>query len=346
MNKDLLNEFLKNRSTSEDKSIYDEKHRKIIENVDLYGDISKLRNWDLQNDMGLKYKISLFPKFFLGMYNLSIVSPIITLINKRINHYFEFSSLIDDKEIIKKVDGQKFLNENPQDETPGAFKYPKVNGYSVSTRWLRYIYFLSQIHNYTLLSNSSTWIDVGSYYGGLQGLVKKYFPDIKIIMVDFEHQLARSYVYLKTLFPDSNHILPNQARNIKNFNDVQSDTIIYVDQKDFHLFSNNKVDLFTNFFSLGEMKKNTFESYLNSSTYKNSRYVYMANRFSSSPYFDKTYDDNINIFNYRDDRKILHFDVLPINHYQISNRELFKRSFFRNNSSPYFELILKQNNEV
>ena len=74
--------------------------------------------------MGLKYKIGLFPKFFLGMYNLSIVSPITTLINKRINHYFEFSSLLDDIEIIKKVDGQKFLNENHKTKL-SAFKYQK-----------------------------------------------------------------------------------------------------------------------------------------------------------------------------------------------------------------------------
>ena len=43
------------------------------------------------------------------------------------------------------------------------------------------------------------WIDVGSYYGGVAGLVKKYFPEIRIILVDFHHQLCRSYLYLSEL---------------------------------------------------------------------------------------------------------------------------------------------------
>ena len=52
-------------------------------------------------------------------------------------------------------------------------------------------------------------------------------------------------------------------------------------------------------------------------------------------------DDAINIFDYKTEKRISHFDVLPINHYQISYRELFKRKFFRNISSPYFEMIIR-----
>lgn len=341
MNKNLLTHFLNNLSNSSDKSIYDEKHKKIVASADLSKDITKFRNWDLQNDMGLKYKIGILPKFFLGLYDQGLLKPIISLVNKRINHYFQFSSILDDIDIIKKINGQKFLDENPQNITPGAINYPRIKGYSVSSRWLRYIYFLTQIKNYDLIKNNSSWIDVGSYYGGLQGLVKKYFPETKIIMVDFEHQLARSYVYLKTLYPDSNHILPNQVKDLKNLDEIPEDSIVYVDQKDFEYIRNFKVDLFTNFFSLGEMKRITFKSYINAKAFQSSKYTYLANRFSSSPYFDQTYDDDISIFDYRDNKKIIHFDVLPINHYQISIRKLFQRSFFRNNSSPYFEMITK-----
>ena len=65
MSEKLIDEFLKNRSNSIDNSVYDEKHKKIIKNVDLKKDIKKFRNWDFQNDMGLNYRLGTLPKFFL-----------------------------------------------------------------------------------------------------------------------------------------------------------------------------------------------------------------------------------------------------------------------------------------
>ena len=41
MEKNLIEEFFKNKSTSKDQSIYDEKHKKIIQNVNLEKDIRK-----------------------------------------------------------------------------------------------------------------------------------------------------------------------------------------------------------------------------------------------------------------------------------------------------------------
>ena len=184
MSEALIKEFLINKSNSPDNSIYDEKHKKIIKNVNIEADLSKFRNWDLQNDMGLRYKIGYIPKLFLNYYKLKLLHPFINLINKRINHYFEFSTKVDDIKIIQNNGGKKLLGENPQNNTPGAINYPRIMGYSVSTRWLRYIYFLSQINKHKLLLDDSIWLDLGSYYGGLQGLVKKYYPNISIIMID------------------------------------------------------------------------------------------------------------------------------------------------------------------
>jgi putative sugar O-methyltransferase len=341
ISQELITTFLENKSISEDKSIYDNKHKEIISKVDLTKDLSKFRNWNLQNDMGLKYKIGLIPKFFLGQYKSRILSLVIKITNKRINHYFEYSSLLDDIDVIINNDGKFLLDQNPQNETPGATDFPRIKGYSVSARWLRYLYFLLQIKKHNLIDKNSIWIDLGSYYGGLQGLVKKYHPDVKMILVDFEHQLIRSYIYLKTLYPNSKHIFPNQVKTIKDFKNLDNGSIVYIDQKDFNSIKDLNVDLFTNFFSLGEMKKVTFDNYINSQIYQSAKKVYLANRFSSSPYFDNTYDDNINIFDYNNKNTIIHFDVLPINHYQISFRKLFNREFFRNTSSPYFEKITK-----
>ena len=47
---------------------------------------------------------------------------------------------------------------------------------STNNRWNRYIYISSQIKNFKFLDNKdSNWLDIGSYYGGLQLILKKYF---------------------------------------------------------------------------------------------------------------------------------------------------------------------------
>ena len=52
------------------------------------------------------------------------------------------------------------------------------------------------------------------------------------------------------------------------------------------------------------MKKITFKSYITAKAFRSSKYTYLANRFSSSPYFDQTYDDDISIFDYRDNKEL------------------------------------------
>ena len=345
--KKLYNEFIDNTESNylHNNSI-DSKHKKILKESS--EQIKKLsyknfRNWDSQNDMGLKYPMTFFSKIFLGINSLIFFTQFFDILKKRINHFFEYSSMLDDIQVIKKMDCENILQDNPQNKTPGAINFPLVDNYSVTKRWLRYLYLFIQLKQNKILSNNLIWVDIGSYYGGLQGIVKKYFPNSIIFMVDFTHQLSRSYIYLKNLYPDSNHILPNQFNKINSINDIPRGSIIYVEVHQFDSLEKFNVDLVTNFFSLGEMKLNTFKKYMSSNLIKNSKFLYFVNRVFSSPFFDKTYDDNINIFDYSVDKnKCLHFDQFPIGNYQINNRKLHNRMFFRNNSSQYFEALIKQ----
>lgn len=324
----------------------DSKHEKIIS--DSKKNLSQLnyknfRNWQSQNDMGLKYSMTYLSKIFLGIKKPIILKFFFSIFRKRLNHIFEYSSMVDDIETIKRNGGEKLINENPQNETPGALKFPLVQGYSVTTRWLRYLYLLSQIQKFNLLDNNSIWLDVGSYYGGLQGLVRKYYPGSTLILVDFKHQLMRSFIYLKNLYPNAAHILPDEIVKMKAVNNYKG-SILYVDVNKFELIDSLKVDLVTNFFSLGEMKKTTFNNYVKSKIFTNSKSIYYANRIFSSPYFDATYDDSLNIFNYQNSIfSLKYLDILPVGNFNISNRVVNNREFFRNFSSQYFEMILTKN---
>lgn len=343
----LLKEFAENSSGFNevlDQEI-DNKHKKIISNSKNnlnHLNYKNFRNWNNQNDMGLKYPMTQVSKIFLDLRKNFFLNGFTSLLRKRLNHIFEYSSMVDDINVLKYTGYETLLNENPQKNTPGALDFPLVEGYSVSTRWLRYLYILSQFDKHKLLSSNSIWVDIGSYYGGLQGLVKKYNPDITMILVDFNHQLLRSFIYLKNLYPDCNHVLPNQVKEYLHLNELKN-SIIYVDVDNYQLLEHLSVDLITNFFSLGEMKKSTFRNYLNSSLFNNAKIIYLANRVFSSPFFDKTYDDSINLLDYlKPNFSIDLIDSFPVGVYNVGLKKVFDRMFFRNFSSQYFEIILKK----
>jgi len=252
------------------------------------------------------------------------------------------STLLDDVEILSQLNAKSLLRDNSVLDTPGATKFFKYDGMIFNQRWLRYIYLLKKINDLKVLLNGGLWVDIGSYYGGLQGLVKKYNPKATIVLLDFHHQLCRSYIYLSNLYPDANHILPDKIDEYVGLKDIPAGSIMYVPVSQFQKIKHGVADLVTNFFSLGEMRREHFNTYMNSELLKNSGIIYLVNRFVSAPYFEKTYDTDITITDYLyEGRRMSYFDVFPIHHYQLSNRKILKRKFWRNTSSPYFELITK-----
>lgn len=350
MNKDyqiLIEEFL-NKSKTFEKDIeleLDSKHKKIVKNANTFVKnkrsyfIKNFRDWSDQNDLDSPLQLTFlhFKKFGINFIFIFLKKIILFW------RYIHFArSFYDDLKIIEKVNGKQLIKENPVHLTPGVKSFFKIFGGTTNYRWNRYVYISSRILSLKLLNEGDTWVDIGSYYGGLQSFIKKRFKSNNFILIDFHHQLLRSFIFLKKIFPESKHILPDDITSnidLKNTND----TFFYLPVSQFSKIYNLKVKLVTNFFSFGEMKKNNFYEYISSSLIKNSVYLYFVNRFISSPFFEKTYDDNINILDYVKDpnRDILYLDMFPIHHYQIINRKILGRNAFRPTSSPYFELLLK-----
>jgi len=342
----LINNFiLKSKKFYEDLEIssIDNKHLEIIKKA--YMQVSNLdkrfnyRSWTGQGDLSLPAQLSI-KNIKYQPFPRSILKLIYRLVFKRTEDYFLSGLIKDEVNIIKSLGGKELLTKNPVHLTPDVADVYEIDGTTVNIRWLRYIYILNNILKYELIPEDGTWLDVGSYYGGLQGLVRKYKPNTRIIMVDFNHQLCRSYVYLSKLYPNNNHILPDDAKTIDNFNDVKNGSFIYLPVNEYKLFKDYKVNLVSNFFSLGEMKRNFFDEYYNSKLFQGADFSYMVNRYVSAPFFDKTYDSDLTVLNYVNNlRKIIYFDEFPMTHYLITKRKLFGDSRFRNVSSNYFELI-------
>jgi len=174
----------------------------------------------------------------------------------------------------------------------------------------------------------------------LQGLVYKYRPESICIMVDFHHQLCRSYMYLKQQYPDANHVFPSQVDDFFSTERQAHGSFVYLPVQRFDLISSRQAALVSNFFSLGEMRREFFTSYWQSPLFKNAKCQYLVNRFISAPYFEPTYDSDITVADYLNGaREKQYFDVFPMHHFLQIKRKLFGRKVPRNTSSSYFELV-------
>ncbi len=323
----------------------DEKHTNILK--ESYQQIksgeafnkTNFRNWKGQSDLAVPSQLSLRSMRSRGFVKY-IIRYVFRKLFRRNEEKLLLSSLLDDIDVIKSLKGEELLIENPVHITPGVSDYYKVNQTSVNFRWLRYIYILKKILDQNLLSDDDVWVDVGSYYGGLQGLVRKYRPKSRIVMVDFHHQLCRSYIYLSSQYPDAIHIMPDQLLGYKDIQSMPEGSFMYVPVSEYKTISDQSVDLVTNFFSLGEMKRAIFSSYMNSRLFRESEKVFLVNRFVSAPFFEKTYDTDLIMPDYLSEKRgIGYYDVFPMHHYLLIKRELFGRESFRNFSSSYFEMI-------
>jgi len=320
----------------------DDKHSAIVAKA--YAEINdfdfeNFRNWAGQGDLGAPSQLS-FDALKVNGWKRTTLRFIYRKLFRRKSEQMLIQGLLDDIALIKLIHADDLMRENPVHTTPGVGDFYKVNGVTVNVRWLRYVYFAKRILDLNVLGQGGVWVDVGSYYGGLQGIVRKYCPRSRIVLVDFNHQLCRSYIYMSSLYPEANHVLPDQFEEFSSFLEFPEGSIIYVPVTQFDDISSQSVDLATNFFSFGEMRRSIFDQYLDSEIFSKAAKQFIVNRFVSAPFFEKTYDTDLTIIDYlRSDRSLDYFDVCPIHHYMLVERELFGRYGPRNISSPYFEII-------
>ena len=90
-------------------------------------------------------------------------------------------------EIIKKNDGLRILKLFPAHKNFNFNDFYFINNeISSNNRWNRYIYLASQIKKKLLKSNiHQNWLDIGSYYGGLQMIVKKFNKNNNFFFIRF-----------------------------------------------------------------------------------------------------------------------------------------------------------------
>jgi putative sugar O-methyltransferase len=321
----------------------DLKHKEILNKA--YGDSNweskinflNLRHWDGQTDQGAHANLS--SEISLNGFLFGFIKFIYKITFKKNRNKETRNNLRDDISIIKKIGGLDILQNCKIEDTYGLTYSGKINGIHVNNRWLRYVYLAAQIRNKELIKDEGIWVDIGSFYGGLQGIIYKYSPNLRIILVDFQHQLLRSFIYLSNTQPSAKHFI-NPDINDR----FENPGFYYIQPENIFKFKNLKIDLLTNFFSFGELTRESFEEYISSDLFKNSKKIFTVNRFISSPFFETTYYNDITIKDYLQTKSHLvrYFDEFPINHNMLIKRDLLGRSRYRTISSNYFELILER----
>lgn len=322
-----------------------QKISKIAEEEILSGNFSNrhIKSWSQQDDLGVPIQLRRLiniDEFFL--------ENLLCLLRDFLPHNFlkkEFKkhALQDDLNVLSHLGFISILKQNPLLGTPFTRDIYFSNKLSFNSRYLRYIYIVGQIEKYKLLSQDKkqTHVDIGNYYGGLQTLLYKKFPHTSFVSIELPHQLFRSYLYHKKMFPDATQIVGVKELEYYQNQREEFGCFIYLLPEDYDLIHNyRKINLLTNFLSFGEMSRYNFDNYMKSPSTLKSKKYYFVNRFISSPSLDKTYDADITVNDYFiKETKLLNFDIFPIHHYMITKRKFLNSNWYRNVASPQFELI-------
>ena len=331
----------------------DYKHTNIIKNAkkNKFDEVLKnYRNWSDQSDSGIPLQINKynFKSYGKRKYIKFIISKIKTFLKYNCD---EVDYFFDDLEVIKLMDGFDILKKCPVHLTPGNnLAYFLSKDISANVRWLRYIYFVSVIRNsFKNHKPLKLCLDIGSYYGGFQYVMKKIFKDSVHILVDFPHQLSRASLFLSESFPKSKIIAIYSKESFNKFfkEEINNKFDFLLLSADFYdefskLFSNleKKIDLVTNFYSLGEMSRVSFNSYMQSELIRKAKNIYFCNRYDSSPFYEKTFDESYSILDYiiKENNIVLNRSS-GIHNYMMPIRKLNGKTKARPISCGYFELI-------
>ena len=302
-----------------------------------------IRTWSMQDDMGVPVQfrrlIDVDAFFFENLTRfLRNLNPLLLP-----RSYFQKVALLDDLRIIEESGAIDILLANPVDKTPHVRDVYRRGLYKFNARYLRYVYLTNQIRKNDLLSQHRFQIhlDIGNFYGGLQALLKTYYPKTTFISIELPHQLFRSYLFHSELFPNTEQIVGLEQFSSFMSNPRREPAFVYLLPRDFDQIGDLcEIDLLSNYLSFGEMSEENFNRYLASKTIKRVKKFHFVNRFISNPRFDPTFNANIKLPDYFiAGTRIKLLDVFPVHHYSITRRSLLGRKGFRNASSPQFELI-------
>ncbi|MBI4322978.1 MAG: putative sugar O-methyltransferase [Candidatus Omnitrophica bacterium] len=199
------------------------------------------------------------------------------------------------------------------------------DGYRYTYRWHTHIHYLNVLNRVLgpRLTRPFVALDLGCSYAIFSYLLASEYPQSRSILVDFPEQLLLAYYFLGSCLPEVRIAgvkelasVPAVTREVLQAYDVALVPVAW-----YQRIAPGTVDLFTNFFSLGEMTREWFTRYLSSPVFTTAQYVFTVNRFQSAP----SYDSDLTILDYPvwDRKQCLHFQITPVTSHLYRRKRLF-----------------------
>ena len=258
---------------SENKSFSDSDWWKECRNefnkIFIVGDkINKFNIENFRNEVKTKAEI-LSDQNFINRTNSNLTNMMRTL--SLVNLYHKLSEKIDCNIL-------RLCSES----TAGNNYCPIYRGQRIGYRIMRYAYYLSQIKNYTDLNDEkkNLILDIGGGYGGLSRVLKHYYTNSTLVIIELPELCLLGSYYLKKCFPNSKVGLTEDFKNEESisFEDLVKYDFVILTPNFMNKFKSNIFDLTINTTSLGEMTENMQNYYMHNLEICTKKYFYSVNR--------------------------------------------------------------------
>lgn len=155
-------------------------------------------------------------------------------------------------------------------------------GQRIGYRILRYAYYLSQIRKFSKINQTekNLFIDIGGGYGGLSRVLKNFYPNSTIVIIELPELCFLANYFLFQCFKNP------KIGSYTDFKDKKSISQIDLKNYDFVILPPNEIikfdkdifDLSINTTSLGEMTSQMQEYYTDNIERITAKYFYSVNR--------------------------------------------------------------------
>ena len=240
------------------------------------------------------------------------------------------------------------IEKYPTRGSPGNPYYLTHKGSTFNLRWLRHLYFVNLLQRHLddaiRVQPDFTALDLGCGYGVFTYLLKSEYPKSRHIMIEFPEHLILCYYFLLRTFPDAKFLVVLTPSDVEAFDPATVDNydFVLIPPECYQKLKGVKVNLYTNFISLGEMTREHFDGYLNHPVFQTCDWFFICNRFESQPRLEPTHQTDFTILDYPlADFERLFFGVSVPHLYYYKRRHLFlyeKTPF----SSQTFDFIGKR----
>ena len=216
----------------------------------------------------------------------------------------------------------------------------EADGRNFNERFLRHLRTTSLVQKHINLRERDCVVDIGGGYGQFTMQLRRLFPKIQNVIIDYPEQLLLARYYISSINPE---LKMNDIRSIySGFCDQKDELadfdVLLIPAESYQIIDELDVRLVCNFSSFGEMPREQFFQYLSNPAIKEADYFFSVNRIDSFP----TYENKLCIFDYFSEQSdILHLGVSPVWDFYFTSLTPF---FVKRHSFPSrnFEMIKKK----